>query len=105
MQKQPIDSETLNKDFIFFDTAGSGEPCNQSDLEDKRATQAFLRDFIIRLASRIIFVTSKFDQEVQETIADLINYLNKVKKPLIDKNNRLIIIHNMMNITKKRFRF
>jgi len=88
-------------EYIFLDSAGSGVPCSQQDLEDRRATQAFLRDIILRVASRIIFVSTKFDQDVQSNIADLISYLNRNHKNFISPQNRVIIVHNMIDINSQ----
>jgi len=78
-------------------------PCNQEELRDKRATQAFLRDIILKIATRIIFVTTKFDSDVQNTISDLIGYLNH-KTPQISPTNRLLIVHNMIDIETESIR-
>jgi len=96
--KQATSEKSIDFDFIFLDTAGTELPCHQGELDDKRATQYFLRDTILHLASRVVFVTTKFDQEIQTTISDLIRQLTGINKK-VTPNNRLIIVHNMIDIT------
>jgi len=94
----PVKEKPLEFDYIFLDTAGTEVPCSQSELDDKRATQYFLRDIVLQVATKVIFVTTKFDQDVQSTIKDLISHLNTINKN-IEPNNRLFIVHNMIDIS------
>jgi len=64
-----------------------------------RATECFLRDLILRIAPRAVYVTSKYDRSTQIAINGLISQLKQSgKSKAINEKNKLIVIHNYRDV-------
>ena len=93
--------------FITLDTAGKDSPLLQNDLfknniksfaRDQVITEVVLSDFIIQESNILIAVLEQLSFEEQEMLKTLIERLKKKEIKGIQKR-RLIVIHNLMNIT------
>ena len=94
--------------FITIDTAGRDSPLLQNNLfkdnnikdfiRDQAITEIVLSDFIIQESNILITVLEQLSFEEQEMLKTLIERLKKKEAKGIQKR-RLIVIHNLMNIT------
>ena len=96
--------------FITLDTAGKDSPLLQNDLfkgnvkefyRDQAVTEIVLSDFIIQESNILIAVMEQLSFEEQEMLKTLIERLKKKEIKGIQKR-RLIVIHNLMNISDKK---
>ena len=101
-------SEPDGSYFITLDTAGKDSPLLQNDLfkdnnikdfvRDQAITEIVLSDFIIQESNILITVLEQLSFEEQEMLKTLIERLKKKEIKGIQKR-RLLVIHNLMNIT------
>ena len=94
--------------FITLDTTGKDSPLLQNKLfkdksvkefiRDQAITEIVLSDFIIQEANILIAVVEQLSFEEQEMLKTLIERLKKKEIKGIQKR-RLIVIHNLMNIS------
>ena len=95
--------------FITLDTAGKDSPLLQNEIfkenniknfvRDQAITEIVLSDFIIQESNILIAVLEQLSFEEQEMLKTLIERLKKKDIKGIQKR-RLIVIHNLMNITE-----
>ena len=101
--------EAKGAHFITLDTAGKDSPLLQNELfknkdikaigKDQKFTEIFLSDFIIQEANVLIAVVEQLSFEEQEMLKTLIERLKQKDISGIQRR-KLIVIHNLMNITK-----
>jgi len=95
---QPPKSSMPQFDYVILDSAGTDEACSPYTLKDVRATQIFLRKILVDVADKLIFVTAKFNQPTQIAINAIIKQLSSKPGFEITSSNRLIVVHNMMEV-------
>ena len=106
-----------DKTFITLDTAGRDNPLLQNTFfeekdktelirniaRDQKVTEIALNDFIIQESDVLITVLEQLSFNEQEMLKNLINQINNYGLKFIKKNKftgkRLIVIHNLMNIS------
>lgn len=106
----------IDKPFVTLDSAGRDNPLLRSEFfeeqdknelirnvaRDQKVTEIALNDFIIKESDVIITVLEQLSFSEQEMLKNLINqirygnYLSKANKCI---KKRLIVIHNLMNIS------
>ena len=109
--------DTTNKTFITLDTAGKDNPLlrnaffEEMDKNDKirnvardqKVTEIALNDFIIEESDVLIAVLEQLSFNEQEMLKNLINQIKNyginASKDEISDTKRLIVIHNLMNIS------
>ena len=99
--------------FITLDTAGKDNPllenaiftdnCNDKEYikriaRDQKVTEIVLADFIIQESNILITVLEQLSFAEQDMLKNLLNQLRQKKISGIN-NRKLIVIHNLMNIT------
>ncbi len=67
-------------------------------LNDVRATELFLRQILVDVADRFVYVIDEFTFEEQKNINDLVVHLSTVGKL---STNPLIVIHNMRQVASE----
>ena len=95
--------------FITLDTAGKDSPLLQNELfenkdiktvgKDQKITEIVLSDFIIQESNVLIAVVEQLSFEEQEMLKTLIERL-KQKEITGIQRRKLIVVHNLMNITE-----
>ena len=106
------------ENFITLDTAGRDNPLLQTVFfedndknelirniaRDQKVTEIALNDFIIQESDVIITVLEQLSFAEQELLKNLINQLkeNKINKENRSRAKRLIVIHNLMNISSNQ---
>ena len=104
-----LKSDERSQSFITLDTEGRDNPLLQnlfveendirSLIKDKKVCEILLSDFIIRECNILIAVVEQLTFAEQEMLISLINRLKlKETSDNIDKR-KLIVIHNLMNIS------
>jgi HSP20 family protein len=83
----------LAENIIFIDTAGTDTAIPKDKLDDKKATEALLREIALHLCSYIIIVVNRLRATDQSYIQQVLMHS---KKPNCNKN--IIIIHNLMDV-------
>ncbi len=83
------------KNLIFIDTAGTDTPVKQEGLEDKRATEALLREIVLHLCSYIIIVLNRLHLTDQIYIREVLDYCNKLQ---ISDKPEIIFVHNLLDL-------
>ena len=109
--------DTTNKTFITLDTAGKDNPLlrnaffEEMDKNDKirnvardqKVTEIALNDFIIEESDVLIAVLEQLSFNEQEMLKNLINQIKNyginTSKDELSDTKRLIVIHNLMNIS------
>jgi HSP20 family molecular chaperone IbpA len=81
------------KNIIFIDTAGTDTAIPKDKLDDKKATEALLREIALHLCSHIIIVVNRLRATDQSYIRQVLTHS---KSPSCTKN--IIIIHNLMDV-------
>jgi hypothetical protein len=113
-QKQKKTKKTKAKGylpFITLDTAGKDNPLLQNaysqendiqaTLRDQKITEIVLSDFIIQKANILIAVVEQLTFAEQEMLKTLIERL-KQREIEEHESRKLIVIHNLMNISTKK---
>ncbi|UJR11892.1 hypothetical protein I4U23_016070 [Adineta vaga] len=85
------------ENIIFIDTAGTDTAIPKNELDDKKATEALLREVALHLSSFIIIVVNRLRATDQTYIRQV---LTRVKESKQDKD--IIIVHNLMDIETKK---
>ena len=110
-----------NKNFVTLDTAGRDNPLLQSAFftetnknelikniaRDQKVTEIALNDFIIQESNVLITVVEQLSFAEQDMLKNLINQIKECQNKITHNSNhknsspkRLIVIHNLMNISK-----
>lgn len=110
-----------NKNFVTLDTAGRDNPLlqnafftetNKNELikniaRDQKVTEIALNDFIIQESNVLITVVEQLSFAEQDMLKNLINQIKECQNKIAQNSNhknsspkRLIVIHNLMNISK-----
>lgn len=110
-----------NKNFVTLDTAGRDNPLLQSTFfnetdknelikniaRDQKVTEIALNDFIIQESNVLITVVEQLSFAEQDMLKNLINQIKECQNKITHNSNhknsspkRLIVIHNLMNISK-----
>jgi HSP20 family molecular chaperone IbpA len=87
-------------DYIVLDSAGTETACSEWCLKDTRATELILRKILVSAASRLVYVTSRFNRSTQIAIRAVIDQLRQSGKE-ITTGNRLLVVHNMADVIKR----
>ena len=85
------------KNIIFIDTAGTDTAIPKDKLDDKKATEALLREIALHLCSHIIIVVNRLRATDQSYIQQVLKH-SKTCTP----NKDVIIIHNLMDIETRQ---
>jgi GTPase SAR1 family protein len=85
-------------DFIVLDTEGTDLATPEYRMYDERARELFLRQVQLEIADKFVYVTSKFNQKSQWNIKKLVTQLSYKNEKAISDRNRLIIVHNLMDV-------
>lgn len=88
-------SRDVCKNLIFIDTAGTDTPVKQEGLEDKRATEALLREIVLHLCSYIIIVLNRLHLTDQIYIREVLDYCNKLQA---SNRPEIIFVHNLLDL-------
>lgn len=88
-------SRDVCKNLIFIDTAGTDTPVKQEGLEDKRATEALLREIVLHLCSYIIIVLNRLHLTDQIYIREVLDYCTKLQ---ISDRPEIIFVHNLLDL-------
>ena len=81
------------EDVVFIDTAGTDTAIPKDKLDDKKATEALLREIALYLCSFIIIVVNRLRATDQTYIQQvLMNSKNS------NRNQSIIIVHNLMDV-------
>ena len=83
----------MAKNIIFIDTAGTDTAIPKNELDDKKATEALLREIALHLCSFIIIVVNRLRATDQSYIRQVLNHS---KNPGCAKN--IIIVHNLIDV-------
>jgi len=94
--KQLEASKMVN--FIVLDTGGTDLATPEYRMFDERSRELFLRHIQLEIAEKFVFVSSKFNQKSQWNIQKLINQLNHKPEKKITSKNRLIVVHNLIDV-------
>ena len=107
-----------NKNFVTLDTAGRDNPLLQSTFftetnkneliktiaRDQKVTEIALNDFIIQESNVLITVVEQLSFAEQEMLKILINQIKECQNKNTNQKDcspkRLLVIHNLMNISK-----
>jgi HSP20 family molecular chaperone IbpA/GTPase SAR1 family protein len=84
-----------SENVIFIDTAGTDTAIPKHQLDDKKATEALLREIALHLCSHIMIVVNRLRATDQ-------SYIQQVLMHSINRNcsKNIIIIHNLMDVEK-----
>ena len=85
------------KDIIFIDIAGTDTVIPKNELDDKKATEALLREMALHLCSFIIIVVNHLRVTDQSYIRQVLNY-TKNSNP----RKNIIIVHNLVDVETKK---
>ncbi|CAF4609998.1 unnamed protein product, partial [Rotaria sp. Silwood2] len=78
---------------IFIDTAGSDTAIPTDKLDDRKATEALLKEIALHLCSFIIIVVNRLRGSDQSYIRGVLNHSEE-----LDSNKRVFIVHNLMDV-------
>jgi HSP20 family molecular chaperone IbpA len=81
------------ENIIFIDTAGTDTAIPKDKLQDKKATEALLREIALDLCSHIIIVVNRLRATDQSYIQQVLTHCKNLN---YDKS--IIIIHNLMDV-------
>jgi HSP20 family molecular chaperone IbpA len=81
------------ENIIFLDTAGTDTAIPKDKLDDKKATEALLREIALHLCSYVIIVVNRLRATDQSYIQQVLMHS---KCPNYNKN--ILIIHNLMDV-------
>jgi len=85
------------KNIIFIDTAGTDTAIPKNQLNDKKPTEALLREVALHLCSYIIIVINRLRATDQSYINQVVTYS---KNDNCTKN--IIIIHNLIDVETQK---
>ena len=85
------------KNIIFLDTAGTDTAIPKNELDDKKATEALLREIALHLCSFIIIVVNRLRATDQSYIRQVLTH---TKNANYAKN--IIIVHNLMDVATQK---
>lgn len=85
------------KHIIFMDTAGTDMAMPREKLDDKKATEALLREIALHLCSHVIIVVNRLRATDQSYIQQVLKH-SKNMQPSKD----VIIVHNLMDVETKK---
>lgn len=88
-------SRNTVENLIFIDTAGTDTPVKQEGLDDKRATEALLRELVLHLCSYVIIVLNRLNLTDQIYIREFLDYCNKL--PTAQKPE-IMFVHNLLDL-------
>jgi len=106
-KKAPVKTSNLHQakqhvvNHIIIDTEGTDVATPEFRMQDEKTKEIFLRHVQLELAEKFIYVTSKFNQKTQWSIRKLINQLSYKPQKKISESNRLIVVHNLMDVTSQ----
>ncbi|CAF0898779.1 unnamed protein product [Didymodactylos carnosus] len=83
------------KDIIFIDTAGTDTPIRHDKLDDKKATEALLREIALHLCSYVTIVVNRLRMTDQTYIREVLQHITKQPK---EKKPEIIIVHNLLDV-------
>ncbi|CAF1152218.1 unnamed protein product [Adineta steineri] len=83
----------LAENIIFIDTAGTDTPIPRDKLDDKKATEALLREIALYLCSYIIIVVNRLRATDQSYIQQVLKHCESS-----NSNKNIIIVHNLMDV-------
>jgi HSP20 family molecular chaperone IbpA len=83
------------QNIIFIDTAGTDSAIPKSQIDDKKATEALLREIALHLCSHIIIVVNRLRATDQSYIQQVL-----VHSKSSNSAKKIIIIHNLMDVEK-----
>ncbi|CAF1523355.1 unnamed protein product [Adineta steineri] len=83
----------LAENIIFIDTAGTDTPTPRDKLDDKKATEALLREIALNLCSYIIIVVNRLRATDQSYIQQVVKHCEN-----FNSNKNIIIVHNLMDV-------
>ncbi|CAF0900355.1 unnamed protein product [Adineta steineri] len=83
----------LAENIIFIDTAGTDTPIPRDKLDDKKATEALLREIALYLCSYIIIVVNRLRATNQSYIQQVLKHCENS-----NSNKNIIIVHNLMDV-------
>jgi len=69
-----------------------------NNLTDVRATEVFLRTLILRLVTRVVYVTRSFDRYSQEKLVNVLNQLHQLGKEVNSRDRRILVVHNLADV-------
>ena len=78
---------------IFIDTAGTDTAIPKDKLDDKKATEALLREVALHLSSFIIIVVNRLRATDQTYIQQVLQHAKESKQ-----EKEIIIVHNLMDV-------
>lgn len=81
------------EDVVFIDTAGTDTAIPKDKLDDKKATEALLREIALYLCSFIIIVVNRLRATDQTYIQQVLMNSKNSKR-----NQSIIIVHNLMDV-------
>ncbi|UJR24629.1 hypothetical protein I4U23_006003 [Adineta vaga] len=84
----------LSENIIFIDTAGTDTAIPRDKLDDKKATEALLRELSLHLSSYIIIVVDRLRATDQSYIRQVLKHCENLKS----KDKNIIIVHNLMDV-------
>lgn len=83
------------QNLIFIDTAGTDTPVKQEGLEDKRATEALLREIVLHLCSYIIIVLNRLHLTDQIYVREVLDYCSKLQA---SAKPEILFVHNLLDL-------
>jgi len=83
----------LAEKIIFIDTAGTDTAIPRDKLDDKKATEALLREIALHLCSYIIIVVNRLRATDQSYIQQILKHCESV-----NSNKNIIIVHNLIDV-------
>lgn len=86
-----------SKNIIFIDTAGTDTAIPKDQLDDKKATEALLREIALHLCSYIIIVVNRLRATDQSYIRQVLTHSQNSQC-----TRNIIIIHNLMDVETKK---
>jgi len=100
LKNQAPNNASVVHGLSFLDTQGTNTACQETELNDVRATEHLLRTLIVQLATRVVYVVKSFTRQSQIQINALIRQIEKSGNP-INQYNRLYVIHNLRDIGER----
>jgi len=100
----PPEAYEVQRELVFLDFAGSDAPCAVSSIPDRRCTENLVRDILINISEKYLYVTNKFLRTCQIELDGLVRDLDAnitFNDKKIGFDNKIFVVHNLYECTTK----
>lgn len=97
-------NESGTKRFVYIDTAGTQQPVSVASIQDRRASESFLQDFVLDIADINVFVVNALTLADQVHMEDVLKYLRnerELKGDMRPVGTNFVVVHNYRALRSK----